>query len=138
MLTTKMKLVNQEKIEQILKDIVQASYDEVKEEEMLLCMECGDVDLYIATTDHEEFQEAIKKNFDLNEFGDIIDHGKYLELMEDLHDYYVEIFQTSGLFDYFPSGFYQVNGERQLSETDMLGPKGIFYAPFEEAKNDHP
>ncbi|PLT35513.1 hypothetical protein [Bacillus sp. V5-8f] len=136
MLRTKMELINREEIEQILKDIVQAAYEEVKEEQMLLCMECGDVDLYIATTNHDEFQDAIKKNFELDDSGDIIDHAKYLELMEDLHDYYVEIFQTSGLFDYFPSGFYQVNGERQLSETDMLGPKGTFYAPFEEAKNE--
>lgn len=138
MLTSKIELVNQEKIEKLLKEIVQTAYDEVREEEMLLCMECGDVDLYIATTNHEEFQNAIKENFELDEFGAIIDHSKYLQVMEDLHDYYIEIFETSGLFDYFPSGFYEVNGEKIFSETDMLGPKGVFYAPFDEAKLGKP
>jgi hypothetical protein len=134
MLTSKIELVNHERIEKILREIVEESYEEVKQEQMLLCMECGDVDLYIATTDHDEFQDAIKVNFELDEFGDIIAHDKYRELMEDLHEYYVEIFQTSGLFDYFPSGFYEVNGKKIFSETDMLAPKGIFYAPFDEAK----
>lgn len=136
MLTSKMTLVNQQRIEDILKEIVRSAYEEVKEEEMLLCMECGDVDLYIATTNHEEFQDAIKENFELDEFGDIIEHDKYLRLMEELHEYYVELFQTSGLFDYFPSGFYQVSGEKVFSETDMLAPKGLFFAPFDEAKTN--
>ncbi|CAH0344014.1 hypothetical protein [Bacillus sp. CECT 9360] len=134
MLTSKITLVNQQKIEDILKEIVRSAYEEVREEGMMLCMECGDVDLYIATTNHEEFQEAVKENFELDEFGEIMDHDKFMGLMEDLHECYVELFQTSGLFDYFPSGFYQVNGEKVFSETDMLAPKGIFFAPFDEAK----
>ncbi|MDQ0218810.1 hypothetical protein ELQ35_05365 [Peribacillus cavernae] len=136
MLTSKITLVNQEKIEGILKELVQNAYEEVNEEQMLLCLECGDVDLTIATMNHDEFQDAIKENFELDEFGEIITHDKYLELMEDLHEYYVEIFHTSGLFDYFPSGFYEVNGKKVFSETDMLAPMGIFYAPFDEAKKE--
>jgi hypothetical protein len=133
MLKTNMKLKNPEIIQKLLRAIVQESYNEVKEEKMLLCMECGDVDLYIAISNNEGLQEAINENFELDEFGEVIDRKSYNELIEDLHEYYIDIFRTNGLFDFFPSGYYQVKGETRLSETDMLGPKQMFYAPFEDA-----
>ena len=48
MFKTNIILQNAEKIDAILMELVQNSYNEVSEENLLLCMECGDVDLYIA------------------------------------------------------------------------------------------
>ena len=45
---TNVKLQNADIIDAILIELVQNSYHEVSEEGLLLCMECGDVDLYIA------------------------------------------------------------------------------------------
>ena len=72
MLKTTKKLVNEDLIISILNDIVKKSYEEIKDEEVLLCLECSDVDLEIATENHFEFQDAIKENFELDEFGDIV------------------------------------------------------------------
>ena len=63
MLKTTKQLVNVEEIMSILQDIVEKSYEEIKNEEILLCLECSDVDLEIATSNHFEFQEAIKDKF---------------------------------------------------------------------------
>ena len=135
MIKTTQKLVNEDKITTILMDIVQRSYDELKEEDVLLCLDCCDVDLEIATENHFEFEEALKENFELDEFGEIIDYDDYRQLMFELYDYFIELHKNSGLFDFFPEGEYLVNGELQLSDCDKLAPKGRFYAPFEGALN---
>ena len=131
-LQTNTQLVNFNKIEAILKEIVQNSYDEASEECVLLCMECGDVDLYIAASNHEGIQEAINENFQIDECGEIIKQEEYQQFMDDLSDYFLELYKESVLFDFFPAGFYEVNGEKRESETDMLGPKDQFSAPFED------
>jgi hypothetical protein len=134
MLKTTVSVNNAEKIDEILKDLVKASYEEVRDEALLLCMECGDVDIYIAADKHEVLQDAIHVNFKTDEFGDFIERKQYLKFMDDLYEYYLELHVNSGYFDYFPAGFYDVNGEQRESETDMLAPKGLFYAPFDDAK----
>ncbi len=136
MLQTAIELINREEIEGILKEIVKAEYEEVREEGLLLCMECGDVDLYIAASHHEGLQEAINKNFETDECGDVIDRKLHQQLMDDLFEYFLELHQESGFFDFYPAGLYIVNGEKRGSETDMLAPKGLFYAPFEDARTD--
>jgi hypothetical protein len=133
-LQTTVDLVNVEQIEAILKELVQDSYDEVKEEGILLCMECGDVDLYITASHHELLQDAIHRNFQVDEYGKVINREKYQQLMDDLNEYFVKLHIESGYFDYYPAGTYEVDGEQRVSETDMLAPKGQFYAPFEDAK----
>ena len=117
MLKTTKKLVNEDLIISILNDLVKKSYEEIKDEEVLLCLECSDVDLEIATENHFEFQDAIKENFELDEFGDI----------------FIELHINSGLFDYYPEGEYTVDGKTLLSDSDIIAPKGKFYAPFEDA-----
>lgn len=133
MLNTTKQLVNDEKISHILKDIVIHSYEQIQNEDVLLCLECCDVDLEIATSNHFAFQEAIKENFALDEFGEILDLDEYRVLICELHDYFVELHTESGLFDFFPEGEYNVNGETRISDSDMIAPKGRFYAPFEDA-----
>lgn len=135
MLNTTIPLKNEEKIVTILKEIVEKSYNELKDEEVLLCLECCDVDLEIATSNHYEFEEVIKENFELDEFGEIIDIETYRKLMYDLNDFFIELHKTSGLFDFFPEGEYKVDGEVLESDSDIIAPKGKFYAPFEEALN---
>ncbi|MFT8322156.1 MAG: hypothetical protein ABF649_14755 [Bacillus sp. (in: firmicutes)] len=132
MQTTK-KLLNEEEVKEILKNMVNVAYEQIKEEAILLCMECCDVDLFVAADSHPELEEALKVNFQLDEYGDIADQEGYIELIRDLDEYYVKLHIQSGYFDYFPAGNYIVNGKEIESETDMLAPKGIFYAPFEEA-----
>ncbi|MGP7815666.1 hypothetical protein [Niallia sp. 01092] len=126
-------LNNEKEVQTILKNMVQHAYEQIKEDEILLCMECCDVDLFVAKDSHPELEEAIKKNFELDEYGDIVDQQSYTELMRKLDDLYVDLHIESGNFDYFPAGIYQVNGQDKESETDILAPKGVFYAPFEEA-----
>ncbi|WP_071395224.1 hypothetical protein [Bacillus tuaregi] len=133
MLKTTKKLVNEQEIIDILQSIVKKSYDEIKDEEVLLCLECADVDLEIATSSHDEFQEAIKKNFELDEFGEILEYDDQRQLMYELYDYFIDLHISSGLFDFFPEGEYEVAGEKLLSDSDIIAPKGIFYAPFEHA-----
>ena len=133
MLKTTKQLVNVEEIMRILQDIVEKSYEEIKNEEILLCLECCDVDLEIATSNHFEFQEAIKVNFELDEFGEIVDYNEYRQLMYELYDYFIELHKSCGLFDFFPEGHYQVEGEDLVSDSDIIAPKGKFYAPFEHA-----
>jgi hypothetical protein len=133
MLKTTKQLVNVEEIMRILQDIVEKSYEEIKSEEILLCLECSDVDLEIATSNHFEFQEAIKENFEIDEFGDIVDYDEYRQLMYELYDYFIELHKSCGLFDFFPEGNYQVEGEDLVSDSDIIAPKGKFYAPFEHA-----
>ena len=41
--------------------------------------------------------------------------------------------RSCGLFDFFPEGNYQVEGEDLISDSDIIAPKGKFYAPFEHA-----
>ena len=136
MLKTTRQLVNVEEIMTILQDIVEKSYEEIKNEEILLCLECSDVDLEIATSNHFEFHEAINKNFELDEFGDIIDYDGHRQLMYELYDYFIELHKDSGLFDFFPEGNYQVEGKVLVSDSDIIAPKGKFYAPFEHALLD--
>nr|WP_295970586.1 hypothetical protein [uncultured Bacillus sp.] len=133
MLHTTKQLINEATITNILKDIVAHSYDEIKEEDVLLCLECCDVDLSIATSNHFEFQEAIKENFVLDKFGEIEDQDEYRRLMCELHDFFIELHKESGLFDFFPEGEYQVSGENRFSDSDIIAPKGRFFAPFEDA-----
>ena len=133
MLKTTKQLANVEEIMRILQDIVERSYEEIKNEEILLCLECSDVDLEIATSNHFEFQEAIKENFEIDEFGDIVDYDEYRQLMYELYDYFIELHKSCGLFDFFPEGNYQVEGEDLVSDSDIIAPKGKFYAPFEHA-----
>jgi hypothetical protein len=133
MLKTTKKLVNEELIVAILNDIVKKTYEEIKDEEVLLCLECSDVDLEIATENHFEFQDAIKENFELDEFGDIVDYVEYKKLMYELFDYFIELHINSGFFDYYPEGEYTVDGKILLSDSDIIAPKGKFYAPFEHA-----
>jgi hypothetical protein len=133
MLKTTKKLVNEELIVNILKDIVKKSYEEIEDEPVLLCLECCDVDLEIATANHFEFQDAIKENFEIDEFGDIVNDDEYRKLMYELFDSFIEFHINSGFFDYFPEGKYTVNGENRLSDSDIIAPKGKFYAPFEDA-----
>jgi hypothetical protein len=133
MLNTRRTLVNSDEIHQILVDLVKTSYESIKDEEILLCIDCLDVDLYLAVTDHDPFDEAIKKNFELDEDYEIIDYDGYRELMEDLDIAFVELHKSGGLFDYFPPGEYVVEGETREEEGEYLAPKGIFFAPFEDA-----
>lgn len=130
---TTMNLVNKEKIKQILKEMVDDAYENIKGEEVLLCMECCDVDLYIAADSCEPFLEAVRENFALDELGEIIDREAYHILMRELDEYYVDLHINSGYYDYFPAGNYKLNGREEESETNILAPKGVFYAPFEEA-----
>ena len=133
MLKTTKKLLNEQEIIEILQSIVEKSYEEIKDEEILLCLECADVDLEIATSNHFEFQEAIKKNFEVDEFGEIIDYDEYRQLMYELYDYFIDLHITSELFDFFPEGEYEVDGEMLCSDSDIIAPRGKFYAPFEQA-----
>lgn len=133
MLKTTKSLINEEIIIQILREIVEKSYEAIKEEEVLLCLECSDVDLEVATSNHFEFQNAIKENFELDEFGEILDYDHYRKLMCELYDEFIEMHINSGLFDVFPEGEYEVEGEKLISDSDMIAPKGKFYAPFEQA-----
>ena len=133
MLNTTKKLKNKDIIVNFITEIVEKSYEELKDEPVLLCLECSDVDLEIATANHFEFQEAIKENFELDEFGDIIDYEAHQQLMMELFDFFIEEHIKSGLFDYFPEGEYKVGEVLLNSDSDIIAPKGKFYAPFEEA-----
>ena len=133
MIKTTKKLINEGQITNILKDIVLKSYQQIKDEDILLCLECSDVDLEIATYDHLEFEAAIKANFELDQFGEILDHDEYRQLMYELYDYFIDLHKESGFFDFFPEGEYIVNGEKRVSDSDMIAPTGRFLAPFEDA-----
>ncbi|WP_234396935.1 hypothetical protein [Bacillus massiliglaciei] len=133
MFQTKIEIKNIQVIDSILQEFVQTSYNEAKEDGTLLCMECGDVDLYIAASHHEELQDAINENFAIDDNGEIIDREQHQTLMDDLYEYFLQLHIESGFFDYFPAGFYEVKGEKRESETDMLAPKGKYFAPFEDA-----
>ena len=133
MIKTRRTLVNAKDLHRILVDLVNATYENIKDEEVLLCLDCLDVDLYLATTNHDEFDEAMKANFELDENYEIIDYDGYRELMEDLDIVFIELHKTVGLFDYFPPGEYEVGGELRIEEGEHLAAKGVFYAPFEDA-----
>lgn len=133
MLNTKRVLINPERIYFILMDMIKNSYENLKGKEVLLCLDCLDVDLFLATNNHDEFIEAIKVNFKLDEDFEIIDYDGYRELMDELNENFILLHSTSGFFDYFPPGDYEVNGELREVENDYLAPKGVFYAPFEDA-----
>lgn len=135
MINTTKKLINEDKITKILTEIVEKTYEEIKEEKILLCMECSDIDLEVAVSNHFDFQEAIKENFELDEFEEILDYEGYQRLMDELQDYFIELHIKSGLFDYFPEGEYTVQDKKLISDSEVLGPKGVFYAPFEQAIN---
>ncbi|MFP3512078.1 hypothetical protein SB775_21015 [Peribacillus sp. SIMBA_075] len=136
MFKTKIKLTNPERIDAILKAVVQKSYEEALEEKLLLCMECGDVDFYIAYSNNEELQDAINENFEIDECGEIMKLDEHQELMDDLYEYFLIIHKESDMFDFFPAGSYIVVGESRESDTDMLAPSGLFSAPFEDAIMD--
>src|SRR4051812_31550585 len=120
MLKTTTPLINEEIIIQLLQEIVEKSYEAIKEEEVLLCLECSDVDLEVATSNHFEFQNAIKENFELDEFGEILDYDHYRKLMCELYDEFIEMHINSDLFDTFPEGEYEVEGEKLISDSDMI------------------
>ena len=127
------QLDNFNEIDSILKQMVRNSYDEAREERLLLCMECGDVDLYIAASNHAGLQDAINMNFTIDDCGEIIEHEEYQELMDELSEYFWDLYKDSDVFDFFPAGSYEIKGDERESETDMLGPKGLFSAPFEDS-----
>ncbi|WP_144552276.1 hypothetical protein [Peribacillus simplex] len=133
MFQTKIKLINTGKIDAILKEIVLKTYEEALEEKLLLCMECGDVDFYIAYSNNEELQDAINENFEIDECGEIMKIDEHQELMDDLFDYFLIKHKESEMFDYFPAGPYTLGGEIRESDTDMLAPRGLYSAPFEDA-----
>lgn len=133
MLITRKTLINPERVQEILNSLVKTSYEDIKGEEILLCLDCLDIDLSIATTNHDEFDEAIKANFELDEDDEIIDYDEFRKLIEDLDLAYVELHKNSGLFDYFPPGEYKVGEETREQDCEFLAPKGVFYAPFEDA-----
>ncbi|WP_342601687.1 hypothetical protein [Peribacillus sp. FSL E2-0159] len=133
MLQTKVKLTNTGKIDAILNEIVLKTYEEALEEKLLLCMECGDVDFYIAYSNNEEIQDAINENFEIDEFGEILKIDEHQELMDDLYDYFLIIHKESEMFDFFPAGPYTLGGQIRESDTDMLAPRGLYLAPFEDA-----
>lgn len=133
MLKTSMNLVNRDEIEEILKEIVQMVYDNTKNEAMLLNLNNHEIDLYVAVTDNDEFEDAILQNFELDEDDEIIDEEGYRLLMNELDDYFIELHKTSGLFEFFPAGVYEVNGEKRHQRSDCIVTKGRYYAPFEDA-----
>jgi hypothetical protein len=133
MLLTTKTLINANEINDMLKKMVEKAYMDIKDDPMLLCIDCSDVDLYVASSGNPEFEELLKANFEQDEYGDPLDIEEYQTLLCELHDIFIELHKTSGMFDYFPEGEYEVKGEKRISETDMLGPKGIFFAPFEDA-----
>jgi hypothetical protein len=133
MLITTMSLNNKAEIEKILKEIVQTVYDNTKDEAILLHINHHEIDLYVATTDNDEFIEAIEANFELDKDGDIIDEEGYRTLMDELANYFIELHKTSRLFDFFPAGIYEVNGEKRQQKSDCVATKGKYYAPFEDA-----
>ena len=63
---------------------------------------------------------------------------EYRHLICELHDYFVELHKESGLFDFFPEGEYNVRGDIRNSDSDMIAPKGRFFAPFEDATTSQP
>lgn len=129
----RMSLMNSEMIEEILLEIVKTSYDQIKNESMLLYIDKNEINILVATEYHEEFQTAIKSNFLLDEDGDIIDQEGYYKLLEDLQIEFIKMHKNCGLFDYFPAGFYEVKGVQRQQESDSLAPKGKYFAPFEDA-----
>lgn len=133
MLHKNIGIQNAEQIDVILKELIRNAYKEVRKEGVLLCMECGDVDVYIAASHHEQLQEAINSNFQLDEYGEVLNRDQYVQFMDDLQEHFVNLHIESGYFDFFPSGIYVIEGESRESETDMLAPKNQFYAPFEDA-----
>ena len=135
MLNTKRKLVNGDEIYAILMEMVKNTYENVKGEEVLLCLDCLDVDLRLAANSHDDLIEAIRANFELDEDFEIIDYDGYRELIGELNENFILLHSTSGLFDYFPPGDYEVNGEYREQEGEYLAPAGVFYAPFEDAIN---
>lgn len=132
MLHTKMKLVNEPALEELLMDIVRTAYDQIKNLSMLLSVE-HEMDVLIATEGHETFDNVIKENFILDEFDDIEDQKGYQQLIDDLQVAFVAMHKSSGLFDYFPAGEYEVNGEKRYQPDAKLAPVGRFIAPFEDA-----
>lgn len=133
MLKTTRNLVNSDRIYEMLINIVQTSYKNIKDEEILLCLDCLDVDLYVATEENDEFDDAIKENFELDENYEIIDYNGYRKLMDELDQVFVDLHKTTGLFDYFPPGQYKVGDEIRVQTCDFFAPKGVFYAPYEDA-----
>ncbi|PLS18285.1 hypothetical protein CVD28_08355 [Bacillus sp. M6-12] len=134
MLKTSIKLENEDKIKDLLSEMVETAYDQLIDDPMLLCLDCSDVDIYIAISSHEELEDSLKDSFELDEFGDVKDEKSYDQLLDELQNYFVQLHVESGRFDYFPAGLYVVNGNERTSSTEMLGPKGVFFAPFEDAR----
>jgi hypothetical protein len=87
----------------------------------------------VATEYHEDFQEAIKCNFILDEYNDIMDEKGYYQLLRELQAEFISMYKECGLFDFFPKGSYEVNGEKRFQDSDCIAPKGKFFAPFEDA-----
>lgn len=133
MLQTRLTLVNSDLIEKILIDIVKTAYDNVKNISMLLYIDKDELNIMVATEGNEDFEEAIKDNFHLDEDGDIIDQKGYYELLQDLQIEFIKMYKTCGLFDFFPSGYYEINDVQRLQNSDTLAPRGRYYAPFEES-----
>jgi hypothetical protein len=127
------ELVNAEEIKEILLEIVKTAFDNIKNEAILLYIDRDELNIMIATEYNEDFQEAIRKNFLLDEEDEIIDEKGYYELLRELQVVFIEMYKTCGLFDFFPAGKYKVNGETRHQESDCVAPKGKYYAPFEDA-----
>ncbi|MBP3039968.1 hypothetical protein J9303_10760 [Bacillaceae bacterium Marseille-Q3522] len=128
---------NHDKIEKLLKKKIIETYEDVKEGKDLLCLECGDIDLYVVVANDVVLEDTLKENFQLDEYGDVIDEQAYKELIFQLYDRFISLYLQSGLFDFFPAGTYFVHGEERTTETDYLTAAGVFYAPFEDALKDN-
>ena len=133
MLQTRMNLINAELIEEILLDIVRTAYDQIKGQSLLLYIDQNEINILVATEEHEEFQSSIRENFILDEDGDIVDQKGYHELLQDLQIEFIKMYKQCGLFDFFPAGVYEVKGVQRCQESDSLAPKGTYFAPFEDA-----
>jgi hypothetical protein len=131
MLHTSLKLVNEDEIDEIIKGYVEQLYHSTKENKLILAS--NDIDLYLASTDDDEFEETLLANFELDEDGDPVDDEAYRNLKEELNNNFVRMVKESELFDTFPAGSYEVNGETRQIDKEMYGPKDVFYAPFEDA-----
>jgi hypothetical protein len=106
-----MSLVNAQEIEEILFEIVKTAYEQIKDEAMLLYIDQGEINILVATDANDEFEDAIKANFLLDEDGDIIDQEGYYQLLRELQAALIDTYKTCGLFNFFPAGTYDVNGE---------------------------
>jgi hypothetical protein len=125
------KLINEDEIKELLLEIVKTAHDQLRGQAMLLNVN-RDIDLLVATEGQDTLIDLIKENFLLDEDGDIIDEEKYRLLLDDLQMEFVKMYKTTGLFDFFPAGEYEINGEERYQQFETIATKGMYFAPFED------